>query len=508
MGEGEGELAVRVLFVYPNLHAQIGFNYGIAYMSGVLKAHGIETALLNVNEQLDYPLDFDRIRRDVERFSPDVIGFSIVTNQHKYALEMARDMRRYTKAPIVFGGIHPTMDPAGSLADPVVDAICVGEGEEAFLEYLRRRDPRGVRNMGDRDGKEIVLEPLRPYTDLAALPFKDYGIFDFQRMIDAKEGWVGLLASRGCPFRCNYCLNHKIIQLYRDSGHLPKEYVRRHTVDEVILEIEYLVRNFTRIKMFIFDDDVFTFDKEWLREFSEKYRKVTKIGFVCNAHVKIFDNDVARYLKEAGCRIVKFGLESGSDRIRRNVLNRYMRNEDIERAFAAAHRFGLHTSAFVMIGLPCEEREDIMETVRLLGRIEPGRFRWSLFFPFVGTKAYDIAAAQGQIDCEKMRRLDNFTDDTCMNLGPEVNLLVDKVKGNLCTYVNAHTASGAAQYEDVLSRIEAIPAEDWPREHEGLTGEIAELDRQMEAQGHPCYRVRFNRFMGVRSDWEDDSLSA
>ncbi len=190
-----------------------------------------------------------------------MIGFSVLTNQYKYALEIAAALRTYYDRPIVFGGIHPTMDPHGTLKEPVLDSICVGEGEEAFLESIRAGNPGGVRNMGYRDGGRTVLEPLRPYTDLVRLPPKDYEIFDFQRMIDAKDGWVGLLASRGCPFRCTYCLNHRIIKLYKDSGHLPKDYIRRHTVDQVVGEIDSLLSRYKRIGMFIFDDDLFTFDK-------------------------------------------------------------------------------------------------------------------------------------------------------------------------------------------------------------------------------------------------------
>jgi len=108
----------------------------------------------------------------------------------------------------------------------------------------------------------------------------------------------------------------------------------------MIAEIEYLLARYTGIKMFIFDDDIFTFDKAWLKEFTEKYRQVTNIGFVCNAHARIFDKETAQYLKNAGCRIVKFGLESGSDRVRRSVLHRYMSNRHIEEAFDIAHRFG------------------------------------------------------------------------------------------------------------------------------------------------------------------------
>jgi anaerobic magnesium-protoporphyrin IX monomethyl ester cyclase len=328
-------------------------------------------------------------------------------------------------------------------------------------------------------------------------------------MIDAKDGWVGLLSGRGCPFRCTYCLNHKIIKLYKNSGHLPKGYIRRQSVDEVMNEIDYLLSHYERIKMFIFDDDIFTLDKEWLREFSDRYKRLTDIGFVCNAHVRFFDEEVARDLKEAGCRIVKFGLESGSDDLRRNVLHRFMTNREIESAFAAAHKYGLHTSAFVMIGLPCETKDDIMATVTLLSRIKPGRFRWSLFFPYVGTEAYDIAKARGSIDFEKMKRLDNFTDETCMDLGEEANLLVDKVQHHFCTFVNRYAdLETDAQYRELVDRIEATERAGWEEEKKSFAAEIARMDRQAAEQGKLHYTVKFNRFMGVRSDWEDDSLSA
>ncbi len=497
---------MRVLFIYPNLNAQIGFNYGISYISGLLRSEGIETFLLNINADLGYPLDLQRIKRDVMRIAPDTIGFSVLTNQQKYALEIAADLRTYYKGPIVFGGIHPTMDPCGTLEEPAVDSICVGEGEEAFLESIRAGSPAGVKNMGYRDCGRTVLEPLRPYADIKALPPKDYEIFDFQRMIDAKGGWVGLLASRGCPFRCTYCLNHKIIKLYKESGHAPKEYIRRHTVDQVVAEVESILRRYKRIGMFIFDDDLFTFDKRWLREFSEKYPSATKTGFVCNAHVKMFDEETAGCLKRAGCRIVKFGVESGSERIRRNVLSRYMTNNDIEAAFSAAHKFGLHTSAFVMIGLPGEGKEDVRETLRLLARMRPGRFRWTLFFPFVGTRAFEIAQNAGAIDFGKMESLDNFTDETCMDLGADANLYVKKVKDFFCAFVNGYAC--IPEYDRIVSRLESMDGCAYQTQKAAVASDIEEADERGRRSGLRRYEMRYNRFMGVRSDWEDDHIPA
>ncbi|MCX7965916.1 MAG: B12-binding domain-containing radical SAM protein [Syntrophorhabdaceae bacterium] len=500
---------MKILFIYPNLYAQIGFNYGISYISGFLKAHNIETYLLNINEKLGYPIEHERIKRDVLSIKPDIIGFSVLTNQHKYAIEIASHIKRYYDAPILFGGIHPTMDPYGTMTDENIDYICIGEGEEALLELLKNGSPVSVKNMGYRANGNIVLEPLRPYIDINKLPFKDYTIFDFQQIIDAKDGWVGLMASRGCPFRCTYCLNHKIMGLYKEHGHLPKYYLRRHTVDQIIYEIEYILKHYKRIKMFIFDDDIFTFDKAWLKDFSEKYRDVTDIGFVCNAHARIFDEDTAHYLKNAGCRIVKFGLESGSDRIRKNVLNRHMTNKDIENAFDIAHRFGLHTSAFVMIGLPHEKKEDMLATIKLLAQIKPGRFRWSLFFPFIGTRAYDIAKKANQIDFKKINDLDNFTDNTCMDLGEEENLLVDKIKSQFCLFVNGYgNMDGEGKYLSLVKTVEDMDSKTWEKDKDKIKALADDLDREIAQKGLLHYTVRYNPFMGVRSDWEDDSLSS
>lgn len=502
--EGHG---MKVLFIYPNINTQIGFNYGISYISGFLKKHGIETHLLNVNEKLGYPFDLERMKKDILAINPDMIGFSVLTNQYKYALDIARSIKGYLNVPVIFGGIHPTMDPAGTLSERCVDYICVGEGEEAFLELLRKGDPRGVRNIGYKEQGRSVIEPLRPYTDITRLPFKDYEIFDFQRMIDAKDGWVGLTASRGCPFRCTYCLNHRIMGLYKDHGHLPKQYLRRHTVDEMMYEIGYLVSRYKGIRMFIFDDDIFTFDKKWLREFAARYKTITDIGFVCNAHARVFDEETAMSLKDAGCRIVKFGLESGSDRIRREVLHRYMSNKDISHAFEVAHKAGLHTSAFVMIGLPYETKVDIMNTVKLLAMIRPGRFRWSLFFPFVGTKAYSIAEQSGQVDLEKMLHLDNFTDETCMVLGDDVDLLVDKVKTMFCTFVNGY-ANIDEKYVELVRTVEEADEKTWKQKKDHYLQKENEANEKADRESKTHYAVKYNPFMGVRSDWEDDSISA
>ena len=503
---------MRILFIYPNLNAQIGFNYGVAYLSAVLKQAGHETGLLNINEQLGYPLDLGRIAADARAFSPGLIAFSLVTNQVPAALEIAAELKKHFTVPVVCGGIHPTVAPEEMLATGLFDAVFVGESEYALRDYAQAlqagADFSAIPNLCYLKNGSVVKNPVAPFIPLEDLPPKDYEIFDFQKMIDAKNGWVGLMASRGCPFRCSYCFNHQIVELYAGDLGLPQgrlKYVRHHPVEDAIGEIKYLLENYKNISMFIFDDDLFTFDREYLRRFCDEYKKITAIPFTVNAHVQVFDAAMAESLREAGCTIVKFGIESGSERVRREVMNRHMKNDVIKSALAVAEAAGLHSSTFLMIGLPTETREEVLETIQLLADSRPGRFRWSVFFPFPNTKAYEISQKNGCIDFDKMSRLSNFTDESCLDFGPGQNLWLEKVARVFPWYVNARSdLTCAGRYRELVAEIEALSADEWLKVKDGLRGRDAEESQRQQAAGNLHYAIRFNRFMGVRSDWTED----
>ncbi len=498
---------MKILFIYPNLYAQIGFNYGIAYLSALLKREGHQTFLLNLNEKLGYPLDLDRIKREVTGLEPDLIGFSVVTNQYPYALEIVKSVRSYWKAPMVCGGIHATMVPEELLSSQLFDFVCVGEGEYALLELVRALEKNenlyNIPNIWVREDGKIIPNKVRPLVDLSLLPFKDYEIFfNFQKMIDAKDGWVGLMTSRGCPFRCSYCFNHQMVEIYKNDLNLPSSrlnYLRRYPVEMIMEEIEYLLTHYKDIRMFIFDDDIFTFDKDYLREFSREYKRITSIPFVVNAHPKIFDLEIASLLKEGGCEIVKFGLESGSERIRREILNRYMKDSDIIKAFDIAHKFNLQTSAFVMLGLPYEGKEELLATIKLLSLIKPNRFRWSLFFPYQKTKAYKLSEEGRFINYEKLKQLPNFTEESCLDFGPDQNLYLRKLKRILPWYVNAHCPFSSARiYEILVEKIDEMGEDSWERVEREIISLEHSLSDLLEASGEEHYAIKYQEFMAVR----------
>jgi len=500
---------MRVLFLYPNAGSQVGFNYGVAHLAGALKAAGHSCELWQLCEEIAPLPSEEEFAARLRASAPDLVGFSVVTNQWGYARRLAEWARRAVKAPLVCGGIHATVAGREVLESGLFDFILVGECDDAFPEFvekLSRGEPvDGLRNVGSRAEGGVRINPVRPLPDLELLTPKDYDVFDFQRLIDAKKGWVGVMASRGCPFNCSYCFNHYMVKKYRedlDCSFKGLRYIRHFPVGQVIGEIRLLLGRYRGITMFIFDDDLFTFDPGYVREFCAAYREVSRLPFVVNGHVGFWGRERAATLAAAGCRIVKFGIESGSARVRNQVMHRHMTNEAITEAIRSVEGSGMHSSCFLMIGLPGETREEVMETVRLMARSEPGRYRWTFFFPYPGTDSYGMAERSGCIDRAKMESMVNFTDASCLDFGEEHNLFLEKVGRIMPWFVNAESGFETAPfYRRKVEEILALDRAAWAKVAPGLLEEDRRISQGFQREGKRHYAVKYNPFMGVISDY-------
>lgn len=129
---------MRVLFVYTDIGISVGYSCGIGVLSAYLKRHGHETRLIHVSDELNYPLDLDRILADVQAYGPGLIAFSAVTNQWYFVKQIAKYLRRYLDTPIVVGGHHANAVPHDVVAESAVDYACKGEGEAPLLELVNR----------------------------------------------------------------------------------------------------------------------------------------------------------------------------------------------------------------------------------------------------------------------------------------------------------------------------------------------------------------------------------
>lgn len=510
---------MRVLLIYPCLDSPAGINHGVISISAVLKDGGHEVELIFANEEVGPIPSKEEIADKVRAYQPGLIGYSCMSQQYDWAVGVTQHLKKeFPEIVSVVGGVHVTMVPDEVVEQDHFDFACAGEGEYALLELVNRiesgEDTTTVPNMRMmRDGKKIV-NPVGPFPDLATLPRLDYDLFDVDHITTAKNGWLGMLTSRGCPYQCTYCFNKEIVDLYIVEGGAKKakDFLRHFPLDVIMEDLKELTSKYKSIEMIIFDDDLFTLNKKYVIEFCDMYKKEIGLPFVVNAHVQVFDEGMAEALKDAGCRIVKYGLESGNPKIRKEVLRRPMSNEQILKSFRAAHKFDLHTSAFVMFGLPFEGRAEIMDTVRLCAESEMGRFRWAIFFPFPGTAAYTISQENNLIDAEKMKGMGNYFDASCLTFDADHDLFIEKLGKTFHWYVNAETTWDCAPiYQKLVDDLEKWDRPTWEAKMDWVDKMDRELSDDLMEKDILHYSKRFSSVMGVRSDfvkWEQELAKA
>lgn len=175
------------------------------------------------------------------------------------------------------------------------------------------------------------------------------------------------------------------------------------------------MKKYKKFAYFVFYDDIFTLDKKWLEIFLREYQKIG-IPFTCNIRVENCTKETFRKLKESGCVWVGIGVESGNWYIRKKILKRLMPQNQIRKCFQWAKEFGLKTFAYVMVGLPEENRKRFLETVKLVSELETEDFiSVNIFHPYPGTKLFKYCKKK-KLFREKIREDYLERSDTILNI--------------------------------------------------------------------------------------------
>jgi len=147
--------------------------------------------------------------------------------------------------------------------------------------------------------------------------------------------------------------------------------------------------------------------------------------------------------------------------------------------------------------------DEILETAKLLGTIKPGRFRWSIFYPFPRTEAYEISKKGNFINFDKMNALDNFTDDTCLDFGEEHNLFIQKMQRTLPWYVNMYCNDSSKElYSVLINMIEKVPSDVWENIKDFTMPFDKEISKQLKQANVEHYAIKYNSFTAVNSKWD------
>ena len=391
---------MRILFLFPDLASDItnytGIpSYGVALLSALLKDEGHDVQLYHLTTEPGR----EEFRSRLQDVAPDLVAFS--TNSH-YAHRLptwtswaAAD----TGVPVMVGGVHATLAPDAVLALPDVDFVCVGEGEGAVVDLCRAlaagEVPTDIPNIWRKEEDRIVRTPLRQLIDdLDDLPDPDFTLFDFHNLYPVRRGLFPYILSRGCIFRCTYCSVHALREMSPSGVRFWRFMSPRHAVEQLRRMMD---RYYPETETVQFLDAILFRDRRWLKEFATLYKEHISLPFSCNLRADFVTEETAAILADMGCEIARFGVESGDEYMTTEILDRNLEVEDIRRAFELLGAVGIQRWSYNMVGLPRENLKMALKTIRLNAEIDPELALSFIFYPYPGTRLYDLCAEDGTL---------------------------------------------------------------------------------------------------------------
>lgn len=379
----------RIHLIYPDIDTGFvpGVNHGLASLAGAVRQQGH-------NFSFNHIISLESIESVIQQAKnhhPDIIGFSYNSTQKQFAIQYGAAIKEAMGVTLIAGGVHPTIAPEEVLNTEVFSGVALGEAEKSLPDLLTRFD------QGDdlattpgfwwkRPAGDIYQNPVPPLEPLANLPMPDYSIFDTASIQVASSGWIALIITRGCPYNCSYCCNHVLRGIYP----IKKDYVRFPYVEHGIRLIKNGLSNYSNVHGIEFSDDLLISNRSWFLKFAESYKKEIGLPYMCNGRIEHFSDDIIRALKDSYCTRVNIGIESGNEWLRRFLLNRHMSNQTIIDCFDRLKQAKIQTSAYNMVGLPFETKDQMRDTLDINKLVRPDHGGAFYFYPFPATKLYNI----------------------------------------------------------------------------------------------------------------------
>ncbi len=369
------------------------FPLGLMYLAAVLREKGYSVEMFDCAFREDYS-EFEAY---MQRVRPPVVGITALITVRRNALILAEIAKKYG-ATVIMGGPDPTGIPDRYLYHKAsdgtypVDIVVFDEGELTMAEladhlfqrgnYIRDlRDIAGLRLRGENGG--IVATRPRPLiADLDTLPFPARDLVDFEPY---RENWrkahgywsLSIINTRGCPYSCAWCQKAVFGRTYRSRSAI-------NSAEEIALIKSTYNPDQLRVV-----DDITGVNKAFIPRWrDELLKRDAVIPFECLTRVNLATEEMLTALKEAGCRKIYFGAESGSQKVL-DAMHKGAKVPQIYRAAELCKKLGISTYFFMMVGYLTEELEDLRLSVKLLRETLPDEFSTTIAYPLPGTTFYE-----------------------------------------------------------------------------------------------------------------------
>ena len=356
---------------------------GIAYISAYLKHKGYDTEIIDAYAE---GLTIDDIEK---RINGDIVGISCVTPTYPIVAKIAN---RLTNKIVVVGGSHPTILPDETISNPDIDAVVVGDGEQAMEEIINGK--RGI-----IQGKTCNLDDL-PFPDYSDLPLNKYKAPPHWAI---QEPVYYIFATRGCPYHCTFC-----------AAELMGRKRRLRSIDNLMAEIEWLVSiEFPyKAKQIMFQDTCFPLEKDYAYQFcnemiKSKFNK--KVVWTTSTRVDRVDKPLLEIMYKSGCRIINYGLESGNQAILDNIRKGFTLQQ-ARKALELTHKAKIKSFGSFILGLPEDSVKTCLETISFAKKLPLDYAQFYLCVPYPGSQIYNEWKDKTD-NWEKYTTMGSFTDN-------------------------------------------------------------------------------------------------
>lgn len=364
---------------------------GISYIGAVLEKAGHEVKIIDAPP---LELEIKEIVKEGRDFSPDYIGLSVSTVDFNKALDLARELKRKLKAPIIIGGPHVTAVPEEVMGFSCFDFGVIGEGEETIVSLLKTLKNKGdltkVEGLIFRQGKKIIKNKAREFIkDLDSIAFPARHLMPVLSVYHPTPATyqnfpVGtMITSRGCPYQCNFCFRGVFGNKWRFRS-----------PENVVSEMEILIKDYGAKEIRLWDD-TFNADIRRVKEICRLIiKKKLKFTWTCLGRVNKADKEMFQLMKKAGCWQISYGIESGNEEILKS-LNKGITKKMVEEAISETTKAGIQALGFFILGLPGETEKTMQETIDFAKKLPLSVANFTIATPYPGTKLWFRAEERG-----------------------------------------------------------------------------------------------------------------
>ena len=290
--------------------------------------------------------------------------------------------------------------------------VCVGEGEYVMLDLAKRIEEKNdfskIKNLWikKKDGT-IEKNIVRPYEqNLDLFPYPDWSIYPETAFYKPFKGIVykygDFEMSRGCPYKCSYCINVQLQAIYKQTG---ENYHREKSIERVIEEIKLAQEKYNIEFIKFWDETFLLMSKKRLEEFADLYSEQIGLPYVIETTSQSITPFTVKMLKKSSCKSASLGLETGNPDLRNGLLHKPTDNEVYLNAFKLLEENNIQKVSYNMLGLPYEKQEDIFKTIAMNKLCKTDTQTSGKFYPYKGTPIRRMLIEKGLLNEEKEKEL-------------------------------------------------------------------------------------------------------